>query len=104
MKLTFYAITLFILKHANLNCTPRYGISNDSNIQVLDILSNIENFIIFNIYNEKSQDENRECTIERKLTWINISEKAIICEDFNTHYSWWNSKIQNTVCANGLNS
>ena len=43
--------------------------------------------MIFNIYNEKSQNENREYSIERKLTSIDISEKKIICEDFNAHHS-----------------
>ena len=57
-------IMTFISKKANLNCTPRYDISNDSDIQMLEITSNIENFMIFNIYNEKSQDENQEYTIE----------------------------------------
>ena len=80
-------IMTFVSKSANLNCTSRYDISNDSDIQVLDISSNIENFMIFNIYNEKCQDESQEYTIERKLTSIDISEKAIICGDFNAHHS-----------------
>ena len=85
---SFKARTMtFVSKSANLSCISRYDISNDSNIQVLDISSNIENFMIFNIYNEKCQDENQEYTIERKLTSIDISEKAIICEDFNAHHS-----------------
>ena len=42
----------FVSKNAMLNCTPRYDISNDSDIQVLDISSNVKNFIIFNVYNE----------------------------------------------------
>ena len=58
--------------------------------------------MIFNIYNEKSQDENQKYTMERKLTTINISEKAIICEDFNAHYFWWNLEISNSVQANEL--
>ena len=82
-----HTLTTFVSKSANLNCTSRYNISNDSDIQVLNILSNIENFMIFNIYNEKCQNENQEYTIERKLTSIDISEKAIICGDFNAHHS-----------------
>ena len=81
-------IMTFVSKSANLNCTSRYDISNDSDIQVLDISSNTKDFLIFNIYNEKSQGENQKYTIERKLTWINILQKAIICEDFNAHHSW----------------
>ena len=77
----------FVSKNAKLNCTSRYDISNNSNIQMLNILSNVENFIIFNIYDEKSQDENQNYIVARKLTSIDISKKAIICEDFNAHHS-----------------
>ena len=77
----------FISTKVYLHCIPRYDISNDSNIQMLNISSNIINFTIFNVYNEKSQDENREYIVERKLTFIDISEKTIICEGFNKHHS-----------------
>ena len=77
----------FISKNSNINCTSRYVISNYSNIQILDILSNVENFMILNIYNEKNQEEDQEYTIERKLIFLDISKKAIICEDFNAHHS-----------------
>ena len=50
-------IMTFISKKTNLNCISKYDISNDSNIQILEIRSNIEDFMIFNVYNEKSQDE-----------------------------------------------
>ena len=78
----------FISKNSNINCTSRYDISNDSNIQMLDLSSNVENFMIFNIYNEKNREENQKYTIERKLIVLDIFEKVIICENFNTHYSW----------------
>ena len=77
---------MFVSKSAKLNCTSKYDISNDSDIQVLDISLNIKNFMIFNIYNKKDQDENQEYTIEQRLTSIDISEKAIICEKFNAHH------------------
>ena len=50
----------FISKKANLKSISRYDISNDSNIQMLNILSNIENFTIFNIYNEKSAKQHEK--------------------------------------------
>ena len=77
----------FVSKNAKLNCTSRYNISNDSNIQMLNISSNVEIFIIFIVYNEKSQDENQNYTVERKLTSIEIPEKVIIRDDFNAHHS-----------------
>ena len=51
--MTFISMNL----NLNINCTSKYDISNDLNIQMLDILSNVENFMIFNIYNEKNQEE-----------------------------------------------
>ena len=52
------ARTMTCFKKCKVTLHPEYGISNDSDIQVLDISSNVENFIIFNVYNEKSQGEN----------------------------------------------
>ena len=40
--------------------------------------------------------------MNRVLKNIQLSDRAIICEDFNAHYSWWNSKINNLVCAESL--
>ena len=73
----------FVSKNAKLNYFSRYNILNHSNIQMLNISSNVKNFIIFNVYNEKYQDENQSYAVERKLTSIDIPEKAFICEDFN---------------------
>jgi len=46
--------------------------------------------LLFNIYNEKSQNVNDEqlYTIERELANIklNSEQKVIITEDFNTHH------------------
>ena len=36
----------FVSKNAKLNCISKYDISNDLNIQMLNISSNVENFII----------------------------------------------------------
>jgi hypothetical protein len=47
--------------------------------------------LLFNIYNEKSQnaDDKQLYTIERELANIklNSEQKVIIAEDFNTHHS-----------------
>jgi len=47
--------------------------------------------LLFNIYNEKSQnaDDEQLYTIERKLVNIklNSEQKVIIAEDFNAHHS-----------------
>ena len=78
----------FISKNLNINCNSRYNISNDSNIQILDISSNVENVILFNVYNEKNQGEDQEYTIKRKLILLCFPEKALICGDFNAHHLW----------------
>ena len=47
----------FISKNLTIKCIFKYDILNDSNIQMPIILSNVENIIVFNIYNEKNQKE-----------------------------------------------
>ena len=42
--------------------------------------------MIFNVYNKKNQEEDQKHTIERELIFLDILEKAIICEDFNAHH------------------
>ena len=69
---------------------------------MLNISSNIENLMTFNIYNKKNQEEDQKYTIKRKLIFLDIFEKAIICKDFNAYHSWWNSKIENLIHANVL--
>ena len=54
---------------------------------MFDILSNVEKFMIFNIYNEKNQEKDQKYTIKRKLIFLDIFEKVIICVNFNAHYS-----------------
>ncbi len=57
--------------------------------------------LLFNIYNEKSQNANDEQSymIERELAkvMLNSEQKVIIIEDFNAHHSWWNAKISNFI-------
>ena len=36
------------------------------------------------------------------MIFLDILEKAVICEDFNGHHSWWNSKVQNSIRLNAL--
>ena len=54
--------------------------------------------MIFNIYNEKFQDEDQKYPVEQKLTTMDISEKANLCEDFNAHHDNIR-KYQNSICA-----
>ena len=65
-----------------------------------------EGILLFNIYNEKSQNANDEqlYTIERELANIqlNSNQKVIIAGDFNAHHSWWNSKIENSIRTEAL--
>lgn len=94
----------FVSKKLEFSITPRPDISSDSDIQVLNISgTNIDNFTILNVYNEKCLKENsNEYTIERELINIELTQNSIICGDFNAHHSWWNSKINNSIRSNAL--
>ena len=89
-------IVAFIAKaNCNLKCTSRSDISTDSDLQALSIsMLNLKEFLLLNIYNEKSLKENSsEYTVERTLNQIKSTQRTLLCGDLNAHHSWWNSKI-----------
>ncbi len=97
-------VITFVSKSFRYSVTPRSDLCADIDIQILNISgTNIENFSIINVYNEKCQKQNsNEYTIERKLTSIELSRNSIICGDFNAHHQCWNSRIASSIRANSL--
>ncbi len=83
-------------------------IVNSEDMQAISIMNNKiqRKILLFNIYNEKSQNANDEqlYIIERELAkvMLNSEQKVIIVEDFNAHYSWWNAKISNSIKTKAL--
>ncbi len=94
----------FVLKVFQFSVTFRSDLCLNTNIQILNISeTNIENLTILNVYNEKSQKSNSdEYTIEKKLTLIELIKNSIICNDFNVHHQWWNSRLSSSIRANSL--
>ena len=88
-----FKIMTFVLKKSTLKITLRSDITNDSDIQVLHITNiDIENCMIYNIYNEKNQlsSTSNEYTVDRSLIKIELSSNSIICDDFNAHHAdYW---------------
>ncbi len=97
-------IITFVSKFFKFSITSRSNLCADTDIQILNISkTNIENFTIVNVYNEKCQKSNSdEYTIERKLKTINLTKNSIVCDDFNAHHQWWNSRITSSIRANAL--
>ncbi len=83
-------------------------IVNSEDMQAISIANNKiqREILLFNIYNEKSQnaDDEQLYTIERELAkvMLNSEQKVIIVEDFNAHHSWWNAKISNFIKTKAL--
>jgi len=89
----------------NFVCTPRPDIFMNSDLQAITISINnsSETVLLLNIYNEKSQEEDSDMwTVERKLKDIQLFSKSIVCKDFNTHHSWWNSEVEHSIRATVL--
>jgi hypothetical protein len=95
---------IFVSKSFQFSVTSRSDLCANTNIQILNISeTNIENFTIVNIYNEKCQKSNSdEYTIERKLKAIELTKNSLICDDFNAHHQWWNSRITSLIRVNAL--
>jgi hypothetical protein len=97
-------IITFVSKSFKFSITSRSNLCSNTDIQILNISkTNIKNLTILNVYNEKSQKSNsNEYTIERKLKTIELSKNSIICDDFNVHHQWWNSRITTSIRTNTL--
>jgi hypothetical protein len=68
--------------------SPRTNISQDPDIQVLEICTpSIAPITVFNIYNEHKGSFNLY-TIPRSLTKIPLPERCIITGDMNAHHTW----------------
>ena len=98
-------VVTFISKaNCNIKCTPRPDISTDSDLQALSVsMPNLKEFLLLNIYNEKSLQENSsEYTVERALSQIRPLQRTLLCGDLNAHHSWWNSRISQAKNSNSL--
>jgi hypothetical protein len=96
-------IMTFVFKSFKFSITSQSNLCSNTNIQKLNISkTNIEDFTIVNVYNEKSQKSNsNEYRIEKKLKTTELIKNLIICNDFNAaHYQWWNSKVALLIRAN----
>src|SRR6266498_575611 len=82
-------VTIFAKKNSIHQFCYRSDLCKDSNIIILDILnSEIPDFQIINIYNEKSLKENyNDWILNRILPHIKPQKYLIICGDFNAHHS-----------------
>ena len=76
-------ITFISKANCNLKCTLRSDISTDNNLQALSIsMLNLKVFLLLNIYNEKSLQENSsEYTVKRALNQIKSTQRTLLCED-----------------------
>ncbi len=106
---TFVRVLIFVAKNAKkFTYTLRSDIVNSEDMQAISIANNKiqKRILLFNIYNEKSQNAYYEqlYMIERELAkvMLNSEQKVIIIEDFNAHHSWWNAKISNTIRTKAL--
>src|SRR4030095_2216478 len=97
-------VAIYARKLSNYQFCHKTDLTDNTDIIIMDISgSDIDTFQIINIYNEKSLDEsNSSYTIERSLQNLQLSKETLIVGDFNTHHSWWNSSIINSIRADSL--
>ncbi len=82
-------VAVFAKKDSIHQFCYRSNLCKDSDIIILNILnSEIPDFQIMNVYNEKLLKENcNDWTLNRILPHIKSQKYSIICRDFNTHHS-----------------
>ncbi len=97
-------VAVFVKKNLIHQFCYRSDLCKDSDIIILDILnSEIPDFQIMNVYNEKSLKENcNDWILNKILPYIKLQKHLIICGDFNAHHLWWNFDVLNSIRANEL--
>ena len=99
-------VAIFVTKcNPKLQCTPRTDLIDDSDMQIIEItIDEVRKVPIFNIYNEKSQNDRETYKIDRLLIKYQptSTNQFIVCGDFNAHHNWWNSKIQHAIRSENL--
>ena len=91
-------VAIFARKDTKYSYTTRPDILNDPNLLILTISGRgLAPIQLINVYNEEGLGENKDWTVKRSLQDIKLDQQAIVCGDFNAHYSWWNSTISNPV-------
>src|SRR6266536_1464482 len=95
-------VAVFVKKDLIHQFCYRSDLCKDSDIIILNILnSEIPDFQIMNIYNEKSLTENyNDWILNRILPYIKPQKYLIIYRDFNTYHLWWNLDISNSIKVN----
>ena len=83
--------TLAYILRSNTSILASLAISSpiDPDILVLDILEGQHKVQLVNIYNEDSQIEGEQRTIDRWLYNYQLPLDAVVLGDFNTHHPWW---------------
>ena len=92
---------IFAKKSSRFQFCQRSDICPDTDILIIDINDSVnsktEVIQLINVYNEKSLAENNnDWTVKRSLKNIIPHLNIIICGDFNSHYSWWNSAVSDS--------
>src|SRR6266536_156142 len=92
-------VAVFVKKDLMHQFCYRSDLCKDSDTIILDILnSEIPDFQIMNVYNEKSLKENcNDWTLNRILPYIKLQKYLIIYRDFNAHHSWCNLDVSNYI-------
>src|SRR2546423_8235623 len=91
-------VMIFAKKSSRFQFYQRSDICADIDILIIDINDSLnpetEVVQLINIYNEKSlSKDSNEWTMKRSLQNIIPAKNTIICGDFNSHHSWWNSVV-----------
>ena len=94
-------VMIFAKKSSRFQFCQKSDICSDTDMIIIDINDSLnsetEVIQLINIYNEKSLTENNnEWTVKRNLQNIISAKNTIICEDFNSHHSWWNSAVSDS--------
>ncbi|KAK7912203.1 hypothetical protein PG985_014684 [Apiospora marii] len=93
-------VVTYIRKSFPFEVNPRFDLVSDPYMQVLEVITPIENFYIVNIYNQT--DEKGSFTVQRFLDLNPPITPALIVGDLNLHHPWWNPLARSSPLSERL--
>ena len=90
-------LVTYVNRNSPYEITSRTDIISDPDIQIFEVTTHLESFLIIHVYNEKRTAPGETHTTLQRLfqAQIQINMPFLLLGDLNLHHSWWNPMVSN---------
>ena len=90
-------LVTYVNRNSPYEITSRTDIISDPDMQIFEVTTHLESFLIIHVYNEKPTSPGETHTTLQRLfqAQIQINMPFLLLGDLNLHHSWWNPMVSN---------